>query len=154
MLFNVQGYLRTPFKSVTKTAGKRRSPPRKATLNLYDRSEKVNSHPFSIRFSAGLWPSTNRGKELFQPYFHRRGTENAKKLQFLFFAERAKNKKSYPSRRTSLFLCRPLNGKGKNISLCVLCGFAVRFLFIRLRLFIEQIPIIEFPKEPAAQSYT
>jgi len=83
--------------------------------------------------------SINRGKELFQRYFHRRGAENAKKLLFLFFAERPKNKKSYPAGRTLLFLSRPLNGKGKNILPCVFCGFAVRFLFIRLPLFIEQI---------------
>jgi len=38
-----------------------------------------------------------------------------------------------------LFLCRPLKGKGKNIILCALCVFAVKSLFIRLLLFIEQI---------------
>ncbi|MBU1903383.1 MAG: hypothetical protein KJ573_07295, partial [Proteobacteria bacterium] len=82
--------------------------------------------------------SINRGKDPFQSYFHRRGAKNAKKFLLLFFAERAKNNKSYPAGRTLLFLCRPLNGKGKNIILCALCVSAVKSLFIRLPLFIEQ----------------
>jgi hypothetical protein len=93
----------------------------------------------------------NRDNEPLQPYFHRRDAvfdpeaqtrrENAKELLFLFFAERAKNKKIHPTGKISLFLCRPLNGKGKNISLCALCGFAVKFLFIRLPLLIEPLRI-------------
>jgi len=44
----------------------------------------------------------------------------------LFFAERAKNNKNYPAGKTLLFLCRPLNGKGKDIILCVLSVSAVK----------------------------
>jgi len=59
----------------------------------------------------------------------------------LFFAERAKNKKTYPAGKTLIFLCRPLNGKGKSILLCVLCVSAVKYFFIQLPPFIEQIRI-------------
>ena len=39
--------------------------------------------------------SKKRANEIVQLYFHRRDAENAKADLFLFFAERAKNKKTY-----------------------------------------------------------
>jgi len=57
----------------------------------------------------------------------------------LFFAFSAKNKKTYPAGNRLIFICRPLNGKEKNILLCALCASAVKSFFIPLPPFIEQI---------------
>ena len=47
----------------------------------------------------------NRGVEILQSYFHRRDAKNAKNLLFLFFAESAKNKKTYPAGNRLILLC-------------------------------------------------
>jgi hypothetical protein len=57
----------------------------------------------------------------------------------LFFAEKAKNKKTYPAGNRLIFICRSLNGKEKNILLCALCASAVKSFFMPLPPFIEQI---------------
>ena len=86
----------------------------------------------------------NRGIEILQSYFHRRDAESAENLLFLFFTERAKNKKTYPAGNRLIFLChnqpfsqrqrkkyftlRPLRLCGKIFFLCRCTRLLSRYL--------------------------
>jgi len=68
--------------------------------------------------------SINRVRSFFNPIFTAEARRTQRNFCFCF---------SLRGRKTK----RAILPEGHRFSLCVLCGFAVRFLFIRLPLFIE-----------------